>query len=565
MQHQFDEYSVTDLRHTVGEVLRVIRERRWHFYVPFCVVGAVLFAASLFVPRQYTATTVLRRDNDGVLANMMGRAWKEPYAEIKAHLATDLKDEATLLAVLDELNLPIDAPRFDDGSLTPAGEAARMRLAQDVARGLTVKSQETSAARDVVSLSLSMENPSLAAPILATLRDVYLERSRQRTSQMLEDARRFLEAQVDSARSDLAEVRSQLVALELQYPGIDPASLDPNHSELTALGMERIALERQREQLEHHRQALEEARAAKKGGAPAAAASVLLSAPNPKRAELVASLGKLRQELTTLRTAKRMTEAHPSVVQLRTSIESMEAELSQTPERIESDDDVVTGPVSLDQIEQQLADLDGKLAATRARRETVQRMTAEVESRRAEVLSHRDEYQRLRQRADRIEGELKSWQDSVKPVAQMRTAQYSGRSIQFATIRDVEQSSRPTYPAALLVLGVCLAIATASGAVTVLAGEFLDHSYRTVKHLSSSLGVPVIESIDLIVTRAQRKRRLAWNMLAMPALATLLFAVLLGTGTAAYLSLEQPAKLVEIKAKPHRAIQIVFEPSVSDD
>lgn len=565
MQHQFDEYSVTDIRHTVGEVLRVIRERRWHFYVPFCVVGALLFAASLFVPRQYTATTVLRRDNDAVLANMMGRSWKEPYTEIKAHMATDLKDEATLLAVLDELDLPIDAARFDDRSLTPAGDAARLRLANEVARGLTVKSQESSAARDVVSLSLSMANPSLASPILATLRDVYLEKSRRRTTEILDDAQRFLESQVESTRAELSNVRGQLTALELQYPGIDPTAVDPNQSELTALGMERVALERQREQLEHHRQALEEARSAKKGDVITAPAALLSSTPNPRRAELVASLGKLRQELTTLRTTKRMTEAHPSVVQLRSSVEAMEAELAQTPERVELGDDVVAGPVSLDRIEQQLADLDGKLAATRARRETVQRMTAEVESRRADVLGHRDEYHRLRQKADRIESELKSWQDNVKPVAQMRTAQHSGRSIHFATIRDVEQSSRPTYPAALLVIGICLAVAAATGVVTVLAREFLDHSYRTVKHLSSSLGVPVIESIDLIVTRAQRKRRLAWNMLAMPVLAALLFAALTGAGTAAYLSLEQPAKLVEIKSKPHRAIQIVFEPGVSDD
>lgn len=565
MQHQFDEYSVTDLRHTVGEVLRVIRERRWHFYVPFCVVGAVTFAASLYVPRQYTATTVLRRDNDAVLANMMGRAWKEPYTELKAHLAADLKDEATLLAVLDGLDLPLDAPRFDDGSLTPAGEAARLRLANEVARGLTVKSQESSSARDVVGLSLSMEDPSLASPILAMLRDVYLEKSRQRTTQILDEAQRFLESQVETARTELSDVRAQLTALELQYPGIDPSAVDPNQSELTVLGMERVALERQREQLEHHRQALEEARSAKKGGLPAAPASLPFSTPNPRRAELVASLGKLRQELTTLRTTKRMTEAHPSVVQLRASVEAMEAELAQTPERIELEDDAVTGPAALDRIEQQLADLDGKLAATRARRETVQRMTAEIEARRADVLSHRDEYHRLRQKAERIESELKSWEDSVKPVAQMRTAQHSGRSIHFATIRDVEQSSRPTYPSALLVVGICLAVALAAGVVTVLAREFLDHSYRTVKHLSSSLGVPVIESIDLIVTRAQRKRRLAWNMLAMPALAILLLAALAGTGTAAYLSLEQPAKLVEIKAKPHRAIQIVFEPNVSDD
>ena len=59
--HHFDEFSVTDIRHTLGEVWRVVRDRRWFFLLPFLGVSTVALIASLWVPRQWTVSTIIRR------------------------------------------------------------------------------------------------------------------------------------------------------------------------------------------------------------------------------------------------------------------------------------------------------------------------------------------------------------------------------------------------------------------------------------------------------------------------------------------------------------------------
>ncbi|MCZ6699076.1 MAG: hypothetical protein O7D94_09125, partial [Planctomycetota bacterium] len=79
MHHQVDEFSVTDIRHTISEIWRVVRERRWWFIFPFCVGTTVACAASLFIPRKYTTTMMFERKNDPVLAGMLARRWTRMY------------------------------------------------------------------------------------------------------------------------------------------------------------------------------------------------------------------------------------------------------------------------------------------------------------------------------------------------------------------------------------------------------------------------------------------------------------------------------------------------------
>ena len=101
----------------------------------------------------------------------------------------------------------------------------------------------------------------------------------------------------------------------------------------------------------------------------------------------------------------------------------------------------------------------------------------------------------------------------------------------------------------------CLAFACGAGVICVLIAELADRSFRTTKQLSVSLGVPVIETIDEIVTRAMRKKRLIRRFVLLPATTAVLAAVATFAGSMAWMSLEDPARHNRIKTMPNRAVE----------
>jgi hypothetical protein len=90
----------------------------------------------------------------------------------------------------------------------------------------------------------------------------------------------------------------------------------------------------------------------------------------------------------------------------------------------------------------------------------------------------------------------------------------------------------------------------------VLIAELLDRSYRTVKQLRTSLGIPVIEGIDEIVTRVLRRRRLVHRFLLMPTMAMLAVGAMFLAGALAYLSVESPGDYEMLKSSPQRVLRL---------
>ena len=165
-----DEFSVTDIRHTLGEVWRVVRDRRWYFLLPFLGVSTVALICSHWIPRQWTVNTIIRREHDPVLTSMAGKSWTEPYTEIRQRMTGELTDLDTITNVLAQVDLPQSAEKFSATELTPAGANARRVLAAQVAAGLTIKNLESSPNRDVVSIRLVLDDRANGPVILRTWR-----------------------------------------------------------------------------------------------------------------------------------------------------------------------------------------------------------------------------------------------------------------------------------------------------------------------------------------------------------------------------------------------------------
>jgi hypothetical protein len=125
----------------------------------------------------------------------------------------------------------------------------------------------------------------------------------------------------------------------------------------------------------------------------------------------------------------------------------------------------------------------------------------------------------------------------------------------------VASVARPSSPDAKLVMMVCFAMGAAVGLLLVLLTELLDQSYRTVKQLKSSLGLPVIESVDEIVTEALRRQRLIRHYVLRPTAALVCVCLMVIAGLMAYLSLEDPGGYEILNSAPLQAYHSVVGPS----
>ena len=91
-QHHIDEFPVSDIRHTLHEIWRVMCARRWLFILPACLVSALAFLASIFIPRVYEGGAIVRSEHDPVFSIVNATHWAQPFAEIRDRMEATLKN-----------------------------------------------------------------------------------------------------------------------------------------------------------------------------------------------------------------------------------------------------------------------------------------------------------------------------------------------------------------------------------------------------------------------------------------------------------------------------------------
>ncbi|HUN81889.1 MAG TPA: hypothetical protein VMV81_10315 [Phycisphaerae bacterium] len=547
--HHIDDFSVSDLRHTLGEAFRVVCDRRWRFILPFLGVSTLALIASLWLPRQWSVSTIIRREHDPMLASMVGKTWTEPYADIRTRMASELSDMETIQTILRGMKLPEHGEYYSDGQLSPASATAESAMAAEVAAGLVIKNVETSATRDVVSIRLTMGDSAHVADILRAIRDNYISRAQRRTTEILRGAETFLQGETTRCRGEAGSLQKQLFELEATYPGINPDAVDPTQAAETSLVVEGVQLARKLDEVRDDLARLDSGNEQAIVASDVAAVASGAARPNPRYTSLMQDIEKIQRDIIEGRTMKMMTEQHPTIQRLVASLEAKQSELDRTPAtEAEAAGLQLTPTERLTSRKAELlasrASLEKKIAANREER-------GRIEQSRTGMLQARDSYLKIKAKLARANEELAGWEQNMGPLKHVLTLEDSNRGIHFATVRDVESVVRPASPDGRVVIGLCFAIGAAVGVVVVLVTELLDRSFRTAQGLSSSLGIPLIESIDEILTAAAIRKRLIRRVVILPVTAAVLTLTTFAAGAMAYLSLQQPADYETVKHSPH--------------
>jgi len=548
-QSHLDEFSVNDVRHTLREVWRVVRARRWLFIFPTFSLMALAFVGSLFIPRDYEGAALIRSEHDPIFSIVNKSTWAQPLADVKMRMIEEVRKPELIEAVLRDQGWFEGLARLEDGRLTPESVTRKNQMVAQVEEGLSAKLISDEENIQITKISLRHPNKQMVPALLEGLRARYIPKATDMAVNALQEAHVFLLSEADQSRQKIATLQQRLLEFEVKYPSINPEQPDITQAEESRLIFEKIDLERDISDLKATQLDLQRKLALTETPDQPGKTKFKQTASNPRYAGLAQEIERIAAEIQQGLTVKEMTASHPEIVRLNDLLELRKAELANTSPTIalnEAPEELIKVQRTAQLTQTDLDSVGNQLTNTEARLAVVTGRLREIERSRGLALEHRHLYHKTKAEIQRLQGELRDWQDHIAPVAQVLYLENMDRAIRFEAMQDAWVTRTPITPKVSLVMLICVGMGIAVGILSVVIAELLDHSYRTAKQLTTSLGIPVIESIDEIITAGASRQRLLRRMVVLPVASMLVIAGAITAGAVAYGSLQQPEKYQQL-------------------
>ncbi|MGV7206280.1 XrtA system polysaccharide chain length determinant [Oxalobacteraceae bacterium A2-2] len=353
---------------------------------------------------------------------------------------------------------------------------------------------------DIYTITYNHSNPRLARDVVQSLLTIFVEGSFKDKKGDSQKAVQFIEDQINSYEEKLVAAENTVKDFKLRHNGVLPrqgleygAQLQMSADALAAAQLELLEAEQARKaiqgQISGDEPVLDAALAPSAGGDP----------------ELEARITALNKSLDTLRL--QYTELHPDIVAARRLLAQLEQRREELAKRQPAGDPGRNYSPMLQQLKVAATEADAKVAAIRARvREYGARharlqaqsnAVPEVESQLAQLNRdyqvNKDNYEKLiaRREAARMSGDLSS-------TTEMMT---------FKIIDPPAVPATPAGPRRALLYSVVLAGALLAGAAAALVASQIRPTFLTLADLRSATGLPVLGTVSMNWTDAERRKR----------------------------------------------------------
>jgi hypothetical protein len=587
------ERPFAEIRKNVNDGLRVLYTHRWSFFMPACVAATIVFALSLYYPRTYMATTSFERRNDPVMMNLRLREGTGSFELWRSTMAKDLTSLSVMAEAVERLGMTRSLAHDEAGELTPEAIRQRNSLALSLASNISVTYRGPNEHVDFVTLTYTGADHVMGRKVLDEVKKAYIRWTERRIHDLLMDQHTYFSAEAAAAFVKLNEARQRETELRIANPLINPENPSQLTTELTQREIDQKNLElRRREyetELSRERQLL--------GAAMASAVAALppeLGGENghtglqisgqyvsAAASQLAEEIRRLKDEILLLRSTKGMTKEHPSVQELVRKRdwyqEQLDAQLASdatnppaagTPESLAST--ILPAPtlrddaerarirVNMSAIEQKLKEVDLTLAANA-------RVIQDLDAARRNIHAFQEEYAVVKEQvrvADKVYTDLKEQSRQIEPAMRANEA---GKLCKFIDQEAARGGVIPVSPKAATVFTLALMVALGTGAIFVLLAEVFDHVYRNSGQVSRSLGLPILESIDEIITNVDRRKQMIRRTVLAPLMVAITLTLTVGTAGLAYVSIERPWVFDKIKKVPGRISSYLAQTESGED
>lgn len=506
----------------VEEFLGILKRRVWWIAIPTIVIGALGISIAVIVPKKFVSTAeVLVRDITSLVQQSSAGAVSRMEGYVAPHV---IGSRERITQVLNDLQWSDFFERTVEEQ-----EEHRARLMASLAIGLTAV--QNNAGAQIVRARFSHTSPQRAYQFLRSLIDSWknevqlrfetsersrLEKMKSTESQMLAERTRV------SSELELKR-RNSRIRPEVKLPGRPQSGL--------LASAEFAELERIEESIQTDEGALKdlEARIAtwqKQFDATPA------TRPRAQTGETASGVAADVERLNRRKLELELDLATKGWTAISINYRKATSELQEISEKLDELRGLGAGNVVLAEVEEihpVRVDLARKIDEARGEHAIVTARLERNRARRDELRDSTDRLYREHQDIELLQARFDELTEQIKEVGTERALQESqvamiesdaGRF--FEVLEAPREPLRPSTPNPYIIAGLALALGLSIGLGLAVVTEYSRSTFRSARDLSRVMVVPVLGTVNRIVTRRQRSR--------------VLFAqVALVTGTLAFL------------------------------
>jgi polysaccharide chain length determinant protein (PEP-CTERM system associated) len=492
------------VRLLIAQYLRAAWRRRWLGVIIAWLVCGLGWVGVSAIPNQYESSARLYVDADAVLTPLL--------RGIAADSVPTTQLEIIQRTLLSRPNLEKLVSKTDL-DLTLNGPSDRERLLTRLANDIKVNPQT----KNLFTITYRNKSAKLAHDVVQTLLTIFVESATGGSRTDMENARRFLERQIQSYEQQLRAAEKRRAEFRSRYIEVLPSTDNPNVPALESARGAAAQAEGRLQDATTSRDALKQEvdntppmLVTDSAGMPGS-----VNGQPPPRTRLEQAEDELRMLLL------KDTDAHPDVIAQRKLIESLRSGAHEAAAALPAGKDAAAGhdaaaggvkhsvpnPI-YEQLKVKLVEAGSNLVALQrqrdeavAYRDRLEKVQRDQPGLIAEYQNMDRDYNVLRRNYEDLLGRLQS-----ANIAQAADTQAD--KVKLQVIDPPEVPRLPVAPNRLLLISLVLVGGIAAGiGMTVLIGQ-LDRSFSTVDDLRV-LGLPVLGGISILGLVPLRLRLMA--------------------------------------------------------
>lgn len=510
---ELPEEQEADLGALVGQSIRVLVRRRWLILLTSVAVTLAAIAVLMYLPNKYTSEATIFAVQQQIPERYVVPTANTDASQALEALVQEVLSRPRLLGVIDELGL-----YAEQQGLRPD------ELIELIRKDLTVKPLDRLLSKGDVyafSVSFTSKSPDLAYRVTQKLTDLFIQQNLQMRTNQAENTSEFLEEQIETARQELQAREQRLRDFKMSYLGQLPEQQQGNLGILASLQSQLNSVMTNQGQARQQRLYLESLLSEYESRS---------QRPTPVRSstgEIVSPLQLAEKDLAQLQAEKhnlltKYTPMHPDVqkkdreIQLQRDLVAQlrAAPPAPAPKPVPADQSVRDSEYSMP-----IAQIRSQL---RANSMELENLSAKEKQLRADI----DMYQGRINMAPVREQQLASMQRDYD----LLKSHYSdllkkGQESQLATDLEKRQEGQqfrladppnlptlPTSPQRFKLSLIALGGGLGLGLALAFMLELMNATFHREDDLKK-LGLPIVISIPMILTRKERVRRVWMRLL----------------------------------------------------
>ncbi len=462
---------------SLGDVLRAIRRRPGWLAIPVLLGIAAAFAAIRYLPRLYSASTLVMVEKQKVPADYVKATVTTPMEERIKTIEQQITARDNLERIVTDLNLyPVERKRE---GIEPVLDRVR--------NDLIVRKQGDT----LFSILFETESPRQAARVANRVAELFIQQNLTLRENQASGTSEFLETELERTKVDLEAQEAKIAAFKRQYMGELPEQSETN---LRLVEQLQSKLEINVDALDkaEQRKLYVQTQIAQSRSAPAIAAQ----APAPAAPKGPTRLEQARDELAQL--LSQYTERHPEVVRKREEIarlEKLEQEVEVSPAPLQAPPAPIVARAD-PALTAELASIGLEIGSLQRERERILAEITRVQGRLENVPRVEQDLIALTRDYDNIQKSYDSLLAKRIDSGLYENLEKSRQGEQFRILEKAVPPAAPSSPNPLLLLVLGTGAGLALGLALAVLREQTDSTFADADTLQAAFpGVPVLATI----------------------------------------------------------------------